>query len=258
VHSSSSTASKPSGTIYLMGRASSDQETGKLSNSLGQQALVTAAAVAAALQRFALASQPKVKLVSEVLSAFHYPLVFQRTQLLSVFHQVQPGDTLVFASPDRAVRLGQHLQLLLDACRRMGVAVMVAAVGRHAPLLLIPLELGGAPIPAELQAPLSAIRHGVMRLLDMAGWALTLQHGQITAGQAFIASYLRRTHTTSPAQAQLLQELLQGKPLTLYTRVSPNPMHNGDALALAGAPSSAQLLSSSLERQQAMLSKLIG
>jgi hypothetical protein len=257
--SSSNSSSTRQGRIHLVTRASSDQETSALHNSLGRQAVADAAAVVGALQGCDIATLPEglVTVLFEVVSVFHHPLVYQQTLLRRLLERLQPGDALVFPSPDRAARLGQHLELLLQACSKLGVAVFVAAVGRQAPLPLIPLELGGMPVPEELQQPLVTIRRHVLRLLDLAGWSVTMQHGQITAGQAYMAHYCAGGFDES-AQALLLQHLLDGKPITECARVSPGPMHDGDARVLAGAATSAKLLSPSLPRQVSMISKLLG
>lgn len=245
-------------TVYIMGRSSTLAGTGYVCSSLGHQAVLVAGAAASCMHLTTCKMVPRFKVVSEVNSMAHHPQVHQRDPVWHVLQQARRGDTLLYASPDRLARSGAHLELLLRVCHELGVAVLVAAVGQQAPLPLIMLEAGATPVPDLLVQPLADIRRGVMRMLDVTGWAVTRQFGQISMGMAYMANYIRREFSSSPLQSQVLQRRLKGMSVLMYLRASQPPTPLGDSGVHAGTVHDVPFRTGTFSRQQAFLDKAAG
>ena len=175
--------------------------------------------------------------------------------------EVQPGDIVLLASPDRVARKLEHQQQCLDFLARRGVLVCVAAVGSHAarPLAEVAagtqLGSGGQAEPEaaqERQAAFSALQQAVLSS-SAAAWALSVGHGSYTVDHAFMQRLQGCPLPAGHSVCMLLERL--GVDWAYYCRIS-GEVWSGSAQAGAGAAARGSLTSGSL--QQGCIASLFG
>ena len=98
----------------------------------------------------------RIVVVLETCSTHEHPPA-DRHAVMGMLAEVQPGDIVLLASPDRVARKLEHLQQCLDFLASRGVLVCVAEVGPHAarPLAVVAagtqLGSGGAGRQSQSQ-----------------------------------------------------------------------------------------------------------
>ena len=176
---------------------------------------------------------------------------------------VRPGDIVLLASPDRAVREPGQLQQWLQYLASQGVLVCTAAVGQRAahPLAVLAADSqlgsgGQAEAEQERQAAVSAMKQAVVSSSE-AAWALSADQGRYTAQHAFMQRLLGRPLPASHPVCRLL-DLLGGRGGWAYFCRISDEVWCGSAQAGGGAAASSSLTSGSLQRQQAVIASLCG
>jgi hypothetical protein len=182
--------------------------------------------------------------------------------------QLQPGDAVVVASPDRLARSEAYLCWVVNRLRDKGTALLAVAISQHALLPLVVLDDGGqTPTAAastndssagSMDELLQQVLPAVCKLLATVCWATSTQHAAISAQHAYMAGQLRLTSQQDcGAVSSVLSVLLATPPVYIYTRVS-NQMQQGSVQAMAGGLQRDDLATASLSRQQQYCTRSIG
>ena len=209
----------------------------------------------------------RIVVVLETCSTYEHPPA-DRHAVMGMLAEVQPGDIVLLASPDRVARKLEHLQQCLDFLARRGVLVCVAAVGPHAarPLAVVAagtqLGSGGQAEPEpeaaqERQAAVSALQQAVLSS-SAAAWALSVGHGSYTADHAFMQRLQGCPLPAGHPVRSLLERLgTDGADWAYFCRIS-DEVWSGSAQAGAGAAARGSLTNGSLQRQQGCIASLFG
>lgn len=251
--------------IHIYSRTSSAETGMVLSGSVSSQVAACAAAVGQLL--CSCSTLPQVVIWTEVCSVYaHRPA--DRRVLQRMLGQLQPGDAVVVASPDRLARSEAYLCWVVNRLRDKGTALLAVAISQHALLPLVVLDDGGqTPTAAastndssagSMDELLQQVLPAVCKLLATVCWATSTQHAAISAQHAYMAGQLRLTSQQDcGAVSSVLSVLLATPPVYIYTRVS-NQMQQGSVQAMAGGLQRDDLATASLSRQQQYCTRSIG
>ncbi|KAF8068152.1 hypothetical protein HT031_001838 [Scenedesmus sp. PABB004] len=257
-------------TLHIWVRQSSLYGQGALRDSLGGQVATCSAAAARALACAGL-PPPPISLLVEVCSVYeHRPP--SRTAVTGLLAQVQPGDTVLVASPDRIARKGSDFIPIIAAFAAKGVAVAAAGIGRLAPLPLLRLDAGGQAGSVSAAGAASSVSTSsqqdftlkVASVLDGACWETAAQLG----AAARYTAYMQRVSAQSVLAptaggpvgsiSGLLASVLQRVPRVIaFARVSQSHP-SGCALQVGGGASAQDMRSLALGRMQSFMQAVIG
>jgi len=234
------------GRIHIYARTSSYETDGTVSASVNDQTVAIAAAVAQLLRL--CTGLPVIMLWQESCSVYHHRPA-DRTVLQRMLEQLQPGDAVVVASPDRLARNEADFCCIVQQLRAKHTALLAVAIGRHALLPLVLLDDGGQALyaagsplqPEEEQQQqqdddedstasaepgacsvaelLQHVLPTVCRLLQTVGWATSAHQSSVVGQHGFMAGQLKTTAACG-AVSSILRALLTPVATYFFTRVS--------------------------------------
>jgi len=267
-----SSASPRIGRIHIFARTSSREAGGTVSATVNAQTVASAAAVAQLLH--SCTGLPGIISWQETCSVYkHRPA--DRKVLQQMLAQLQQGDVVIVASPDRLARNEADFCWIVQQLRAKGTALLAVAIGQHALLPLVLLDDGGQELFAAGGSPLQQqdeeqqqqeddedssaaaepavvellqqVLPTVCRLLETVCWATSAQQAQVSAQHAFMARQLTTTAACG-AVSSLLRALLTPVTTHVFTRVS-ECMPQGVVQGMVGGLALADLDTGSLARQ---------
>jgi uncharacterized membrane protein YgcG len=249
-NSDSSDIPRQAATWFLVLRTSQDDMAGNLLTASELRQLATLLAVVHAM--LADLSLVRVRVIREVQSV-HAVRPEQRPAIRQLLREVQAGDVVLAATPDRLGRSGDDAAWIVQQLAGKGVAIGVACVGWCAPVAALLLHDGGQQMQAKCSSSSSSgggggggdsssgsgsdgdsssgssvqaaqLRAAVYQALDGPAWARVAEHGGYGSRHDFMKHMLATDRCHGPV-IDLLRVLTSDAHVIRYARVSPHKDH---------------------------------